>query len=249
MRSGLGPAEHLIEMGIGVRVDLPGVGAHLADHPLWSLRYATPRPETTTPAPVFQALLTLRTPLADSGRPFDAQIFPTSAARCGILQSSTGALFTLCLSIMKPRSRGRVRLSSAHPTAPPRIRFDHLAEKEDLAALCAVIAEARRLASTPPLAARAIQELYPGPRVTSSEELGLAVREGVGTYHHACGTCRMGPDSDAWAVVSGAGEVRGVSGLSVVDASILPTLPSANIHLPTLMVAERCSELARARLG
>jgi choline dehydrogenase len=80
MRSGIGPAQHLAEMGIAVRVDLPGVGEHLADHPLWSLRYATTRPQAPLPVPAFQTLLTLRTPCSAPGAPFDAQIFPTSAA-------------------------------------------------------------------------------------------------------------------------------------------------------------------------
>ena len=137
---------------------------------------------------------------------------------------------------MQPRSRGRVSLSSADPAAPPRIEFNHLAEPKDLAVMVAAAEEVRRLVRASPLAEFARLELYPGPDINGAK-LEAMIRRDVSTYHHSSSTCRMGEDPDA--VVDRAGRVHGIDHLSVADASILPSIPSTNIHLTVLMVAER----------
>jgi choline dehydrogenase len=243
MRSGIGPAEHLHALGISVRLNLPGVGCNLMDHPIWAFRFASFRPHTVESVPMFQTMLTLRTEHARDVMPFDAQIFPTSNVPCGILQSATGGLFTLCVSIMRPRSTGKLLLSSVLPSSLPRVQLNYFSAPQDMPIMLSAIQEARRLVKSSPLAELISQELYPGPKVQATTDLEATIRQNVNTYHHACGTCRMGPDSDPLSVVNAAGEVRGFKGLSVIDASILPQLPSANIHLTTLMVAERCAQL------
>jgi choline dehydrogenase len=107
---------------------------------------------------------------------------------------------------------------------------------------------ARRLAGTPPLASLIVGELSPGPRFRDTDaDLEAAIRTEVGTYHHPVGTCAMGPAGDRMAVVDSRAGVRGVEGVSVVDASIMPTIPAANTNLPTIMVAERCAAWLRER--
>ncbi|WP_069159770.1 GMC family oxidoreductase [Nocardia altamirensis] len=214
LRSGIGPAEDLRRLGIPVRLDLP-VGTGLTDHPLWELRYATAKP--TPGGPDFQVLLSL----------LDAQIFPTSARRCGILASPTGAYFGLTVSAMHPNSAGTVRLSSAHPEAPPVIDFRHLADQADRDVMVAAAQLARTLATTEPMASLVRRELYPGPEA----DLEATIVRDVTTYHHASGSCA--------AVVERTGRVHGLRGLSVVDASVLAPIPGTNIHLTVLALAER----------
>jgi len=137
---------------------------------------------------------------------------------------------------MRPRSRGGMSLTSANPAAPPRIEFNYLAEPEDLAVMVGAAHETRRLARASPFSEFARLELYPG-RALNGARLEALIRRDVSTYHHASGTCRMGEDGDAG--VDDAGRVHGVKGLSVVDASVMPSIPSANIHLTVLMMAER----------
>ena len=91
------------------------------------------------------------------------------------------------------------------------------------------------------MSAFALRELMPGPAITDDIALAAAIRAGIGTYFHPVGTCCMGPDTNPMAVVDPQGRVHGIEGLSVVDASIMPTIPAANTNLPTIMLAERCA--------
>ncbi len=237
MRSGISPSRHLAELGIEVICDLEGVGANLIDHPLLGLRFATPLPVPQSMVPGFQTLLTLQSSLAGAGH--DLHIFPMSAM--DMEDSPSGAGFILFVSVMKPHSRGSVRLRSADPWVAPLINLGYFTQADDLTRMIEALRIARQLSKTSPLAELSQLELYPGPTVADSDEaLAAAIRAEVETYHHPVGTCRMGPVSDARAVVNGQGAVHGVAGLFVVDASIMPTLPAANTNLPTLMIAEHC---------
>jgi choline dehydrogenase len=100
---------------------------------------------------------------------------------------------------------------------------------------------ARRLAATAPLSEVALRELEPGAGIEDDDRLAAAIRAGLGTYFHPVGTCAMGPRSDPMAVVDARGHVHGMDGLSVIDASIMPTIPAANTNVPTIMLAERCA--------
>lgn len=230
LRSGVGPAGDLAPLGVPVRRDLPGVGANLHDHPLLRIRHDTA--DAAVPLQ-HQAMLTLT---GDDGR-VDRQVFPS-----GPVAEPTGAVLTLLVALLRPRSRGRVRLTAADPAAPLSVVPGHLDHPDDLPRIVDGVRQARRIAAAPPLAGHLGAETWPGPAVRDDESLGNAVRAGMNTYHHPVGTCRMGPADDAGAVVDATGRVHGVDGLRVVDASIMPAIPAANTNLPTLMLAERCAE-------
>jgi choline dehydrogenase len=142
---------------------------------------------------------------------------------------------------MAPRSRGWVRLASGDPTVAPRIHPAHLTDTGDLERMVDAVTQARRLALSGPL--RAIiagPELSPGPAVPSDDRPALAawLRTVVSTFHHPVGTCAMGPDPGRGAVTDWRGSVHGIDGLTIADASIMPTIPTATTNLPTIMVAE-----------
>ncbi|MFF4010830.1 GMC family oxidoreductase [Streptomyces sp. NPDC001717] len=243
LRSGLGPADELRALGIEPVLDLPGVGRDLADHPAVSVDVAhagagrPPRP--------FQLVATLHSARADAHRePPDLQLivggpFDNTGAATGATYFVGGALLT-------PRSRGRVWLRSPDPLAAPRVDLGYFSHPADLPRLVEAARRAWRAARAKPL-----DPLSAG-MVSAPDEDGDAVverfvRDHVWTYHHPVGTCAMGPDPEAGAVVDPTGRVHGVDGLWVVDASIMPDVPSANTHLPTLMLAERIAALLRGR--
>lgn len=240
MRSGLGPADHLKALGISVLEDLSGVGQNLTDHPLLGLGFAAPRPDRSTDVPVFQTLLTLKSSVAVSSH--DLQILPGSIFPTDPRDIPSEGQFTLFVSVIKPRSRGRLWLRSADPSAAPRIDLGYFTHPDDMPRMIEAVHMARQLARTLPLCDWIIQELSPGSHVSDATiDLEVAVRAEVETYHHPVGTCAMGPATHAEAVVDHRGNVHGVKGLSVIDASIMPTIPAANTNLPTIMVAERCA--------
>jgi choline dehydrogenase len=237
LRSSLGPAHDLRDLGIRVHADLPGVGRGLIDHPL--LGVDLPYAGKVAPGPKYQVMLTLRSSFAETPAP-DLHIF--AAGPFEVAESPTGAVFALVVSVIKPHSRGELRLRSADPTAPPRIDPAHLRHPDDLRRMVEVVREARRLCRQTPLARLvAGPEMAPGPGIADGDEsgLGTAARSRVDTYHHPVGTCRMGPDPSAGAVVDSRGRVHGVEGLLVADASVMPDVPAANTNLSTIMVAER----------
>ena len=238
LRSGIGPAEEIREAGIRPVLDLPGVGRGLIDHPGASLAIVAPVGSPTRP--VYQSVVTLRSRGADPEGAPDLQLFAPGA--WGSEMSPTGLVASLVASVVRPVSRGRLWLRSADPADPPRIVLGHLREDHDLRRMIEAMRELHRVASTPPLAALAGPDtvLSPGPEVWEDDEsLGAWLRASVWTYHHPVGTCRMGPDPDSGAVVDPSGRVHGVEALAVVDASVMPDIPSANTNLPTIMMGER----------
>jgi choline dehydrogenase len=237
MRSGLGPADRLKFLGISVLRDLPGVGQNLCDHPLLALHSAAPAAAESKDLPGCQAVLTLKS--SDSGVGHDLQIFPWTIPPA---EPGESPIFEIYVALMKPDSRGWLRLVSSDPTVAPVMNLGYFTDPGDMPRMIHAMRAARRLARTLPLSDVAHQELSPGPQTTDADaDLESAIRTRVGTYFHPTGTCRMGPAADVTAVVDSRGSVHGVEGLSVVDASIMPSIPAANTNLPTLMLAERCS--------
>ncbi len=225
MRSGIGAADDLREHGIEPVVDLPQVGENLIDHPIVSVFFAADRHR---PAPRFQTAVTWHSDGADTAGAPDLQLMPVSAFEL----SPDEWQFTLIASVLKPRSRGRVALASRDPATPPHITTGHLTDPDDARRMAEAMREVRRVASTEPLATLAsARELNP----PADDELEEAARARVETYHHPVGTCALG------AVVDAVGRVHGVEGVRVADASLMPDIPSANTHVPTLMVAEKIS--------
>ncbi len=240
LRSGIGPAAVLRDLGIGVAADLPGVGENLIDHPLAAVDLPT------TPGlagPSFQVMLTLRSSLADPGGPPDLHLF--AAGPFDDTASPSGGVFGIVAGLVAVHSRGSVRLRSADPADPPRIDIAHLRHPEDVARMVEAALHARRLSRTPPLAGFVTgAEVAPGPTIGDDDTTGLArsIRQRVGSYHHPVGTCAMGARPDNGAVVDARGAVHGIGRLWVADASVMPTIPAANTNLSTIVIAERIAQ-------
>ncbi len=263
MLSGIGPGEHLRELGIAVARDLPGVGANLQDHPyltsVWDVPGGGSLADAESPKALLEYLLRRSGPLTSTvaeaiafvrSRPGLAQpdlqfhFAPAYFVDNGF-QEYDGHAITMGPALVAPRSRGWVRLRSADPLDKPRILTNSLAEPEDVAALVAGTRLARKIAAAEPLASALGRELFPGPDVDSDEDLADDLRRRVELLFHPVGTCRMGSDEDA--VVDPQLRVRGVEGLRVADASIMPIVPSGNTNAPTIAVAERAADLIAGR--
>jgi choline dehydrogenase len=163
--------------------------------------------------------------------------------------SPSGVAFEMNVALLKPRSRGRVTLVSRDPKVPPRIDINLLADPWDMASMVEGIRLARRLVSTAPLASLHRGEVSLGDAVGDDDDaITAALKAGVAFYNHANGTVRMGPRSDPQAVVDATGAVRGVAGLTVADASIMPTPPSNPTTLTTLAIGEKIARDLRTQL-
>jgi choline dehydrogenase len=233
MRSGIGPAEHLRSTGVPVRLDLPGVGANLADHPafLFDLGYHGPGPS----GPVLHSVATFRSSTAAPDGPPDLMFWLNDPE-----EPEDPPQSPMDILLLKPMSRGRVRLRSADPADPPLINLPNLTEPADLDRLTEAYRRALEIARDPE-----VRRLCSGPlpsEINDLAELRRFVREGARSVPHVVGTCAMGPSPDDGAVVDPNGRVHGTEGLFVIDASIMPTVPSGFTHLPTIMLAERLSE-------
>jgi choline dehydrogenase len=270
MLSGIGPADHLRETGILVLVDSPGVGANLADHPVVPALWRTPRVsglwEKSSPANLIRWRLRHRGPLtsniAESGgfsrtrpslRAPDLQwhALPTPYGDQGLADPQVRA-FTLLVALIDVGSRGRIWLRSADPRHKPAIDPAYLSDGADIAPLVEGVRMAREFAAAGPLAKVCTEELAPGPEVHTDTEVREFIRREVGTLFHPVGTCAMGGDSRLAAakltsVVDPELRVRGVEGLRVVDASIMPTVPRGNTNAPTIAMAERAADLIIGR--
>jgi choline dehydrogenase len=240
MRSGIGPAAGLRELGIPVAADLAGVGGNLIDHPLVAVDLPT---SPGYAGPRFQMMLTMRSSLAGPDNPPDLHLF--AAGPFDAAASPAGGVFGIVTGLLSVRSRGSVRLRSADPADPPHIDIAHLRHPEDMARMIEATLHARQLSRTPPLAGFVTgAELAPGPAISDGDTAGLArsIRERAGSYHHPVGTCAMGPSPDHGAVVDARGAVHGIDGLWVADASVMPAIPAANTNLSTIVIAERIAQ-------
>jgi len=265
--SGVGPAALLREHGIPVVADLRGVGENLQDHLQLRLVFKCTKPITTNDdlaswwrsAKIgLQWLLFREGPLAiginqgglftrvmpGATRPDIQFHIATLSAELAGAKPHPFSGFTLSVCQLRPGSRGTVRIKSADPFQAPAMVPNYLSTAEDR--LCAVKAVkfARRLAAAPAVAPYVREEYKPGPGVASDEEILGWCRGNGATIFHPSGTCRMG--SDAMAVVDSGLRVAGVSGLRIVDCSVMPTLVSGNTNAPVAMIAERASDLILA---
>jgi choline dehydrogenase len=237
MRSGIGPADDIRRVGVDVAVDLPGVGAHLFDHPLVVDGLGVYRVASETapanPPPFLPLMLLARR--RGGAEDIDVGIMMGQAFDP---ESASYIAFPL-VCLLNARSEGRLALTASDAEATLDIRHAHLTESADLEALTDGVALAADTLSSP--AMTSVLELISGSREAPTGRNALAswLRRSAGTMFHPAGTCRMGPASDPTSVVDVRGRVRGVDGLRVVDASVFPLLPRATIHFPVVAVAEK----------
>jgi len=263
--SGIGPVDHLRSFGIEVVHDLPGVGANLQDHIDYCIAYRSGFSELMGISLagalrlmwdmvryVFTRRGMLASNVAETGG--FLRVDPKAAAPelqfhfiASMLDDHLrkwhwGHGFSLHAYVCRPKSRGTVRLKSADPMAPPAIDPNFLAHEDDLNLLLQGYKLMRRIAGTEPLKRYVSGELYP-VSAGSDEELKTVLRQRAETGYHPVGTCKMG--SDALAVVDSELRVRGISGLRVADASIMPSLVSGNTNAPAIMIGEKASDMIR----
>jgi len=154
--------------------------------------------------------------------------------------------FTASVCTLRPTSRGSVHIQSADAHLPPLIAPNYLSTDRDREVAVNAMRLTRRIVAQPALAKYSPEEILPGPEFRTDKELAVAAGKVGTTIFHPVGTCRMGTDNDPAAVVDSRLRVIGVEGLRVVDASVMPTITSGNTNSPTLMIAERASEMIRA---
>ncbi len=153
---------------------------------------------------------------------------------------------TVAACQLRPESRGSIHVRSADPFAPPAIRPNYLSTQLDRDTIVAGLRWGRRIAAQPALAPYMADEMMPGTAVASDADLLAYAQQAGTTIYHPVGTCAMGRAGDPHAVVDPELRVRGVEGLRVVDASVMPRLVSGNTNAPTIMIAEKASDLIRA---
>lgn len=266
MLSGIGNPEHLKALDIPVLVDLPGVGENFHDHPLiigpiglMSKPGADPRGNVTEVALFWGSEAGLSVPDMEiclvHRAPFGDQFFANVVRRAQTgqpiapVQELVDPRVILSLpGLVRPLSRGWVRLASAHPADAPRIHANYFAERADLERTTTMVQLARDIYRTSAFSNTwGLTEIAPGPDTKTRKELEAWVVRNAGSYYHFTGSCKMGIDN--LAVVDSRLRVRGVEGLRVADASIMPTIPSANPHTSVVMIGERAADFIKQDLS
>jgi choline dehydrogenase len=266
--SGIGPAAHLAEHGIAVQHDLPGVGQSMQDH--YQARIVLKCTQKITVNDIMmsktrmvktglQYLLTRKGPLtiaaAQAGLfartrreletpdvQFATVIFSADRPAEGLHKFSG---FSVIVYQLRPESRGELKLKSADPAVPPAMHPNYLATETDRRTLIDGLKLGRRLLATPDMQAFIASEYIPGEQVQTDDEFLDYAKQYGGTVFHPTSTCRMG--DDAMAVVDAELKLRGMEGLRVVDASIMPAVVSGNTNAATIMIAEKAADMVRQR--
>lgn len=244
LRSGIGPAKDLRELGIEVQVDAPGVGAQLWDHAAVPV-YLRPKPGQCVPGrdPRFQVMATFTA--EGSTEPDDMQVVMTthldiSGSPSLLAAAGVPVVAVLRAALMIPRGHGCLRFTNADLELEPRIELNYGADPEDMRRLMLATRLAWRLANSGPLKRETHGVIALSEEIVCSDDLLRSyILEHIGTYCHALGTARMGPEGDAGAVVDQYCHVRGVENLWVVDASVIPAVPRAVPNLTVIMLGER----------
>jgi len=264
-RSGIGSEALLDRIGIAPRQVLSGVGQNLQDHLEVYFQFHCTKPVSLNNklGLVSKFLIGARWFFFKSGlgatNHFESCAFIRSRAglkspdiqyhflpaamRYDGTPSIKGHGFQVHVGPNKPKSRGRIEITSADPGADPSILFNYLQHQDDIAAWRQCIRLTREIIAQPGMDAFRGDEIQPGLEVMSDEEIDTWVRENIESAYHPCGTARMGQPNDPGAVVDTACRVIGMDGLRVVDASVFPTVPYGNINAPTIMVAEKAADL------
>ncbi len=259
MLSGIGPAEHLQEMGIPVVQDVPGVGQNLQDHLAVPVAYACNQPVSMAGAESFKNKLKyklgkrgpLTSNIGEAGGFFktdasasipDMQLIfaPVYYLDHGF-HVPDGHGFTIVPILLRPKSRGKVILKTADPMQHPQIYANYGNDPQDIEKMIAGIKIARTIAQTAALTTYEESEYAPEKGMQTDDALRDYVREKAFTLYHPVGSCKMGVD--ALSVVNPQLQVRGITGLRVADASIMPQIISGNTNAPTVMIAEKAADM------
>jgi 4-pyridoxate dehydrogenase len=273
MLSGIGDPVALRVQGIAPRVPLPGVGRNLQDHVAVAVAYRRKEPgplhrKMRADRIVREiAKARLRGRGIAASQPHGVMAFlktmpdlpmPDVQLLCSAAPLTAAPYFRpfvapyedsfACRAVLlRPESRGQITLASRDPKQAPRIRQNFLARERDWVTLRAGVQLARDIGRQTPLAPFVASEIGPGPDCRSDAEIDAYIRATAITVHHPLGTCKMGSEKDPDAVVDGECKVRGVDGLRVVDASVMPDLVGGNINAPVIMIAEKAADLIRGR--
>ncbi len=264
--SGIGPADHLQQMGIAVRHHLPDVGRHLQDHFQARAAYRTHGGSLNTQrhSLLGQALMGIEFALRRTGpltvsagtAGLFARVLPgseTPDVQYHFLPFSTDKTMmelhdfpgmTISACQLRPESRGAITLATPDPFAKPHIQANYLSAETDRRCMVEGVKLARRLAQTAAMRPWAAEELSPGARAQTDDEILDWIRRSGGTIYHPTSTCRMGGDEAS--VVDPELRVRGIQGLRVADASIMPTVVSGNTNAPCIMIGEKCAAMVKA---
>ena len=263
MNSGVGSAVELKAVGIEVHHDLPGVGKNLQDHVQARFTFLTQHPGTLNEILTSkrqQARMSLEWLMSRSGQlavgategtlfakshpsepvpdlQFQSVNFSTEHLTLG-LDRWPGFGFNFC--VCRPKSRGEIKLADGTRRSKPRIFANYFSDDDDMRRSVAAFHIGRQIIATEPYRSLIFCEVRPGAHVVEEEQIRSFIRQVAGTVYHPCGTCRMGQDDKA--VVDTELRVRGIEGLRVADASVMPAIPSPNIHPATIMIAEKASD-------
>jgi choline dehydrogenase len=240
LRSGIGPAADLAALGIEVVADLP-VGQRLQDQPFYYNGYAL-KTDALDMRPAVGAFLWRQSSEA-RGDELDVHIAVTHLLPPQL--SPTGGAIALSVAVVKPDSRGTVRLRSRDPREQPEIDCNFLAEDRDARRMLEGVKLARKIGRNPALAQFLELEIFPGDAI-GDDQLADVIASNLASYGHPTATAPMGGPEDPWAVVDSKGAVRGIDGLRVVDASIMPVVVSVALNPTTIMIAERIAKVVYA---
>ena len=262
MLSGVGPAEHLRELGIDVVKDLPGVGQNLQDHLAVAVTYACNKPVSIADAEsiknrlkyIFGKRGPLTSNIGEAGGFFktredvhipDMQLIfaPVYYIDHGF-ELPEGDGFTIVPILLRPKSYGKIMLETSDPMQHPKIYANYCADPDDMEKMIAGVKKARQIANTPALSAYEDSEYLPGVGIDSDQAIREYVREKAFTLYHPVGTCKMGVDE--MSVVNPQLQVHGIQGLRVADAAIMPKIVSGNTNAPTIMIAEKAADMILA---
>ena len=243
--SGVGPAAHLREMGIEVVRDVPGVGQNLRDHPSACVMFRATGERPDVQAPVIQVGLRYRVEGSDLRNDMQVSaMLMTSEHRPAQVQIDDDQNYIgISASLQLALGSGELRLKSTDPSVQPYLDYNYLTEPFDRERMRKAIRLAIRLAGHPSFQGILMDRVIPTDAdLATDDALDAWLSRNIGTSHHISGTCKMGPDSDGMAVVDQYCHVRGLEGLRVADASVMPDVIRANTNATTVMIGERVAD-------
>jgi choline dehydrogenase len=244
LNSGIGPEAHLREHGVDVVASLPGVGENFHNHVLTGVIRECTQPVPPPNQNLSEAALFLQSSGGSGNDGPDLQIAFVHVPFDIIIGQGHPNSVSILPGVVQPASRGWVRLASGNPADRPAVNPNYLGDPSDRERLVEGVELARSIFATDAFSGWVGDELMPGPDVS---DLNAFVTAKADSYHHQAGSCRMGTDDGA--VVDPQLRVRGVEGLRVADASVMPAVPSGNCHAGIVMIAERCADLLKQEHG